>query len=63
MIKQNPDSDLKEQDYGKWLKGLTTEALEKESLTLVRRRTVLQNRAPVMEPQKELLQIGVAPAD
>ena len=34
MTEQNPDSNLKEQDYGKWVKGQSTEALEKELRTL-----------------------------
>ena len=53
MTKKNPDSNLKEQDYGKRIKGLTTEELEKELLILERRRIVLQNRDPEIEARAE----------
>ncbi len=46
MTEQNPDSNLKEQDYGKWVKGQSPEALDKELRNLELQRLVLQNQGP-----------------
>ena len=46
MTAQNPDSNLKEQDYGKWVKSQCIEGLEKELRTLELQRLVFQNQGP-----------------
>lgn len=53
MIKQNPDFDLKKQDYGKWVKGQSTEALDLELFLLEIHRTGLQYSDPKLEEEKE----------
>jgi len=49
MTKQRSDSNLKDKDYRKWVEGQSTEALEKELLTLETRRTILQTQDPKIE--------------
>ena len=53
MTEQDLYSNLKAQDYTKWVETQSTEALEKELSTLELRRAVLQNTAPEMESSME----------
>jgi hypothetical protein len=46
MTEQNSDSNLKEQDYRKWVEGQSTEASEMELRTLELRRMLLQKKDP-----------------
>jgi len=53
MTEQSSDSNLKEQDYRKWVEGQSTEALEKELRTLELRRMLLQKKDPEEEARLE----------
>jgi hypothetical protein len=53
MTERNPDSNLKQQAYSKWVKGQSTEALEKELRNLELRQMVLQNEGPTRDAQIE----------
>src|ERR1019366_7817973 len=53
MTERNLDSNLKQQAYSKWVKGQSTEALEKELRNLELRQMVLQNAGPTMDAQIE----------
>jgi hypothetical protein len=49
MARQRLDSNLKDKDYGKWVEGQSTEALEKESRTLELRQLLLPKKDPEEE--------------
>ena len=53
MTEQNSDSNFKQQDYSKWVKGQSTGALEKELRNLELRQMVLQNAGPMRDAQIE----------